>query len=326
MRIDSVNVHILIGLPACGKSTFAKKLKNSEPRADIVSENDSQVIRMSILRDRPTRFQPLPQESMLKVIDQRLDYYPSTLILDGLFLETDLILTVLRSIAAKRTIKNIVLDYWPEDREACLRNDYRRRSIGSALSIQNLSIHVDFDAIKKEFPNTVVKRHATYRIPDYMLFFRDCSEYEDGKYLRSAPWSLGGTQWNFTGDQYPVDAEEQPARFEKLDLLIREMFPAMTHVDSQIIYQHCVTVETKEDSDYYSRITQAFFQCDLEKLYEMAAEMGYLDQDFFSEEEKQLLDDILRKDAEDLTCEKRLIKKLYLSAGRQVEDFEEEIY
>jgi len=172
---------------------------------------------------------------------------------------------------------------------------------------------VDFKTIKEKYPNVKVKHHTVYHTPDYVLFFREhgLQELEDERYLCSDTWCKGGEGWSCTGNRWPIDADDPPESFRELSDLLYGIRPDFAMKDYQYIMAHCVEIKEKEDSDYYSRTTLAQYVCDLESLYSVLKERGYLEQaEAFTESERELLQMIQKKTPEEMSELERLCYKL----------------
>lgn len=302
-----MKLHIMIGLPGSGKTYYCRQFRAKDPlHIDHFDENQIQ----KRLWDQNKRFRPMEKEKLLSFL-HKYTMRP-VFLLDGLFLSTELILEILADFQTWTTLEEIVLDYWPENREECLRNDFHRRRTGSALSIETLSIDVDFEAIKTAYPGLVkVVTHQVYHTPDYVLFFRPfLSEQQEDqeKYLYSTDWSLGGTHWTYTGETAGIiDAEETPP-FVELDQLLEKTAPNLDLSTFRRIEKECVVVEKFEDSDYYSKVEKARYRCDLKVMYEILMEShqnGWL-----TDSETVLLDQIREKKPENRTELEQLCLKL----------------
>ena len=315
-----INLRILIGLPASGKSTFANEYQRTTPRrVEVFGENECQLSWNSPL---DTRCQPLEPLMLKKRLENNLVYCSDTLIVDGLYLTTESVLHVINSVAAVAKLKTVTLDYWPENKEECLRNDYLRRRIGSALSIENLHIDVDFKIIKEKYPETVVETHEVYHTPDYVLYFREhgLRDLKDERYLYSSEWLISGESWSYKGNRYPLDPDEPLSEFSELEDLLDSISPSITRSESRKIYSICVETNQIEHHDYYLRTTNAQFVCDLEKLYQTLDQMGYLKKpDVFTEEEKSLLHEIQKKSIGEMTDLERLCYKLARGSFSKIE-------
>ena len=260
-------LHILIGLPGCGKTTFSK---------EYAQRNNAYVISFDEVQ-RGSR-------AMSYVSEQIKRIRTGEVILDGLFPSMKDVEDTLRCVVefgkstgnTVFTVDEIVIHHWAENREACLWNDRGRRDVDSTATIKGLSIEeVDEKEVERLFGIKTLKEvHEVIRKPDYEVMANEAGVVlVDGKYLQSATWSLGGTTRSWGGDIYPIDAETPPD-FVELDNLLETICPAITFLQYKKLYRACVTVEDRDASDYYSDCREAFYCCDMEKLYEMLFEMG----------------------------------------------------
>lgn len=272
-------VRIAIALPASGKTTFYKGLAGKDRSFALLSENamisfDTQFNECDRTRSRPMR----DQEYVARIRDYSGFY--GTLLIDGLFLSTERIMHVLDQVFEHNTVEEVIFDYWPENRENCLRNDYKRRRQGSALSINSLSINVDFEFLKSRYmdkTNVKIEEHQTYYVPDYVLFFRDrgLTDLPDERYLDSDSWIIGGRVRNAESEWFSADKDDAPSQFKELEELlcrVSEDFPLPLYVK---IKQSCVKTIEYEESDYYSVMQKQFFRCDLALLWEFLCQAGY---------------------------------------------------
>ncbi len=168
---------------------------------------------------------------------------------------------------------------WDEDREACLWNDKGRRKENSEMTIKTAIYKsrlgvLDFKSLKQSYPLNIV-RHTVKRKPEWKAFTDEMgiSLTDDGN-LVSDTWSLGGESWDYNGNKRPVYSEPQPASFKEFDSLLRKIAPNISFLKYKELFDECVSIEDKEDSDYYSRQQVAFFVCNLPKLFSILNEMG----------------------------------------------------
>ena len=303
-----MKVHIMIGLPASGKTTYCKQLRAKDPiNVDHFDENKVQ----KHIWDQDKRFQPLPRERLLSYLYKYTNR--PVFLVDGLILTTDLVLEILEEMGTWTTLEEIVLDYWPENREECLRNDFCRRRTGSALSIETLTIDVDFEKIKAAYPGIVrIVTHEVYHTPDYVVFFRPFLPHQDNdqeRYLYSTDWSLGGISWTYTGERSrDIEAEAAPP-FAELDQLLEKAAPNLDLTTFRQIEKECVAIEEFEDSDYYSRIQKARYRCDLEKMFEILTKTN-LKSEWLTKAEADMLEEIREKKPEDRSELEQLCLKL----------------
>lgn len=276
-----MTIRIMVGLPASGKTWLCKEyIKNRRCDTYYFGETETQ---MSFFEQHAADVRkPMLSDDAIKALVKRASLLPGhmTILFDGLFLTTERIEALIQAFQPKQ-IDEIILDYWPENKEECLRNDYMRRRIGSSLSIENLHIGVDFDYLKKNYP-VHVRTHEVYHTPDYALFFRPfyvCDQPEDEKYFCSPTWRTGGRSWDCHGNTVSfMDAEEVPASFAELDEMLDQTCPQMTAKQYREVYDSCVSVKENEEHDYYSNVFLNYYECDMEKLYGLLVKFGLIQQ------------------------------------------------
>lgn len=317
MTKKATNLRILIGLPGSGKTCFAKKLARN-PGVVVFGENERQDKDWRIYkRNSGKRYAPMSSEELFQNVSA-FGQPAGTFIMDGLFLSTERVLEAIRAASTAYQLKTVTLDYWPENKEECLRNDYLRRRIGSSLSIRNLSICVDFDEIRRSYPQMRVKYHTVYHTPDWAIFFRPYLPLENEEILRSDDWVIGGESYDLDGNSYPITPDEPIVKFRELDILLMKICPNLPYLQYQEIFSDCVTVSEEEESDYYTRCTKRFFVCNLRKVYEKLDEFGFIptageDSLHLMPEDMDLLRELARKDVSEMTDIERIAWKLYVN-------------
>ena len=174
-------LHVLVGLPGSGKTTFASQYKDiirdsygysytnrkAKKFADII---DYDAIYKKVGFDDKLQ---INREKIMKMALPRLKY--DILILDGLFVtqnEVEWVLSVYLDnpkFTDNFTVEKIIVDYWVADKEACLWNDRGRRNIGAAVSIQLLELdRIDVKQIQERFGiKTKLELHTIVRKPEY---------------------------------------------------------------------------------------------------------------------------------------------------------------
>lgn len=139
-----MTIRIMVGLPASGKTWLCKEyMKNRRYDTYYFSETETQ---MSFFEQHASDVRkPMLANEAIKALGKRASSLPGhmTVLFDGLFLTTERIETLIQAFQPNQ-LDEIILDYWPENKAECLRNDYMRRRIGSSLSIENL--HIDLTA------------------------------------------------------------------------------------------------------------------------------------------------------------------------------------
>ncbi len=273
-------LHVLVGLPGSGKSTFAEEYKETDRFStkkkvgNIIDFDD--IYRkagigsnLAVNRDKVEKMK-LPTITCPYVI------------LDGLFISQNeyewvIGLFVKGEQYANVQFEKIVIDYWQPNKDACLWNDRGRRDTNSSLSINLIEIEApDAEKIEKEYGiPTAVKKHYIVRKPPHLVMTGEngIRNLRDGKYFVSDSWCLGGIEYGWNGGQWSISAEDA-LNFDLFDELLEKICPCITFLQYKKLYKECVKVEEFNSSDYYVKSTSARYVCDAEKLYNMLVEMG----------------------------------------------------
>ena len=131
-----MTIRIMVGLPASGKTWLCKEyIKNRRNDAYYFGETETQ---MSFFEQHAADVRkPMLSDEAIKALGKRASSLPGqmTVLFDGLFLTTERIEALIQACQPKQ-IDEVILYYWPENKEECLRNDYMRRRVGSSLSIE----------------------------------------------------------------------------------------------------------------------------------------------------------------------------------------------
>lgn len=239
-------LHILIGLPGCGKTTWSINFKK-----EIESKHSWIFSRVHIIN--------CDEKWVMPTKDHRY------VVVDGILAtQTDVEDCVRR--LSKYTIKEIFIHRWEDDVDACLWNDVNRRRKSSATTIQTLKIF-DPNSVTFSFPARIIS-HSVVRKQEYLrLPFTKESEIIDEKYLISDSWTTGGnySSWDGVGSY----VAETPVEFIELDELLINVDVKFPFLIYKKIWRECVTTEEVTESDYYSTVYKQFYKCDLHKLYQI---------------------------------------------------------
>lgn len=277
-------LHLLVALPGSGKTTFANTYLDLNGRHRFDSKfKHGDVIDFDAIYKK-AGFNEKLQINRDKIEKMKLKTITRPyVILDGLFISQEEYEWVLNLFINGEQYKNvtfekIVVDYWPEDKETCIWNDRGRRDYTSELSIDLIELdRPDVKAIENKFGiKTKLEIHHIVRKPAYLVMagengFRDL---KDNRYLVSCSWSLGGVGRSWRDDStYPISGEE-PLEFDEFDALLEKICPNITFLQYKKLYKASVTMDDRDAGDYYSNCREAFWLCDLEKLYNMLVDMG----------------------------------------------------
>jgi len=296
--------HILMGLPGSGKTYWAV---HNYPTNYLCNHTGRMIVDLDKFKDSNDKmvFNALNEE-----FKNYMDYFYYDKIdvcVDGpittyehLYKVIDDILKYMRSKCQWKKegcadySLSFIIHQWNEDRNTCLYNDERRgRTIKSMAAIK----YFDYDNIdpaivenhlkeiynlninKVEKINHMVEKTTTYE----QLFEPACDNQhghgndEQGRYLYSEEWSLGGEWGNCWGDHGTVHGESAK-EFIEFDDFLEKVAPNITFLQYKKIRNHCVEQIEWHVPDYYSSGTdEACWRCDMRKLYDMLKEMKLIE-------------------------------------------------
>lgn len=198
---------------------------------------------------------------------------------------------------------SFIIHQWDENREACIYNDsVRNRDVKAKSSIKNLP-YENINAKKVEnylrnnlaienilgesYDSKIVKiekiEHKVEKTTLYQTLFEpECESFsydkfaENGNYIYSESWTLGGEAGNCWGHRWDVSPEE-PKEFVKLDEFLLKVVSNMSFLQYKKIFKECVDKIEWHELDYYSEGTnETCWRCDMKKLYDMLKEMNLI--------------------------------------------------
>ena len=199
---------------------------------------------------------------------------------------------------------SFIIHQWDENREACIHNDnVHNRDVKAKSSIKNLP-YENINAKKVEnylrnnltienilgesYDSKIVKiekiEHKVEKTTLYQTVFEpECERFsydifgENGSYIYSENWTLGGEAGNCWGHRWDVSPEE-PKEFVKLDEFLLKVVPNMSFLQYKKIFNECVDKIEWHELDYYSEGTnETCWRCDMKKLYEILKEMNLIE-------------------------------------------------
>ncbi len=265
MKDDKKTIHILMGLPASGKSYWTKHYSKGKNHVNNVSL-DTPANKYEKLAER------LPRT--IQSFAQNKSYYhgyKSDLILDGLFLTQEDIVKVLETTNSY-TIDDIKIHFWREDRELCLFNDIGRRSLSSEITIKNASFEKpNIIELNKLYQQTItLEEHTIMRKTDYEAF-KEQHSLED--IIASNEWSNGGVYGNCWDDSMSTSSADTPLEFIELDETLEEIEPNLTFLQYKKI-KRLATVDSRTDRGYYGSSEEySWWTINTKELYDLLLEL-----------------------------------------------------
>lgn len=294
-------VIVLMGLPGSGKTHFAEEYKKEHSlynkwRVNLISVD-------SLMKKNRSG------KKLEEVIAKEYMERSETNILDGLFLTNDDVIRVINRLPEK--IERLHIHYWRPNIEYCLYNDSGRRSESSEVTIKNAKLEEPDAKRIKEATGVQVVTVTTHNVIKKQFWRKIADELrlhvEDGHYIYSEKWSLGGQYgncWNSSMTQ--VSGDPEPADFVEFDDLLNRICPNISFAQNKRIYKKCVDTEEDYESDYYGGgITYAYYRCDLEKLFTILEENGLLDKMKKQKEEWIANEDPIRRGSYWVTIEQK---------------------
>lgn len=300
--------HILMGLPGSGKTWFVeneyhKHKSNDCERYHVKGINkdmfdvydyviDLDDLRLSGISLKNALYSEFCNHNILK----RRDYYPHdpktvNVIIDGLILTNEALQTAIKACLSylDEHYKNHKYDIeflvhrWNEDRGSCLSNDkyrvkFNKRKESAEVTIRNAKFEeIDMDWLDDMIMNSdniyyYTYKHSVRAVSPYDVAFKPmCHE---GNIMTSDDWSGGGTSGNCWDDELHTIYPDDPPAFRKFDEFIEEICPSITFMQYKKLYNECVTTASRACGDYYGGCEiRNYYECDMEKLYEMMEEM-----------------------------------------------------
>lgn len=251
-NMNNYEVHIMMGLPGSGKTSWAKN-----------NFKDSQIFYMddkNILTD----------EEKFHNSFRWFCHWDAGVCIDTLILTNEALNMLINLICQRHPDHNVtrfIIHYWKENRELCLKNDEGRRDIGSGVTIRNAV----FEYPKPNCIHFEIIEHEVYEKTTYEKLFAGTPNV-----LKSERWSLGGTWGNYRGDTGTIEPSD-PKEFTEFDELLERICPDITFLQYKKLQKACVVYKTDYERDYYGgREEFGWWECDIKTLYDKLIELNVL--------------------------------------------------
>lgn len=227
-----INWIILSGLPASGKTSWAKRFEKTHSKLNrnwSYANNYCRIVSTDILGTLEKNELDFSKPGW---------YYCETdhfVIVDGLFLTNDAIIRLISTIPTEM-IKSITIIQWRENREICLKNDHGRRLSPAAHSIRTLPLEKPDSSLIKEKTGV-----------DVRVKFKDVKEYlarvDEFGCIVSSTFSVN--------EEIDIPEEIPDLNLPELDSFLNENYPFLTYKEYLEIVKPLIRVKSIREFDYY---------------------------------------------------------------------------
>lgn len=236
-------LHVTVGLPASGKTTWSKRY--------IKENRGTQHIEIDAVQEI------YPTVTIENYLGSPKTYYRDNVILDSLFLNSEDIIKAIGIILdGGSKINNLKIHYWKPNIPFNLWNDKYRRNLDSKITIKNAKISSleELKVIDEKIPNIKVsfEKHYIIKAKSYKLFANkfNISLNDDDEYIGES-WCIGGNFKNCYGTIGVVSSEPQPSGNTVLDGILEELVPNVSYLQHKKIENFCVYYDEFGETDYY---------------------------------------------------------------------------
>ncbi len=306
MTENTIELRILHGLPASGKSTFAKNFKKEFDKENNIYKKDKYCFIVDVDKIFLENKEDL-KENFLKTIRVTVNFtIPDVLIIDGLFLTNKDIAKAI-SLVMEEYLDDLYQKYkfkiriesWDEDRNLCIKNDIlRNRKHKATTTIKNAVYEKvtkeqiegnlkdilgnKYESYISKINSININKHSVYMPSNMELYFAESNIFPDNEEnkIYSSSWCGGGSYGNCWDDTMsPVSAEDPPKYFEELADVIDSLktVKPISIRDYFKIMDECVKIDEKFEADYYGGGTTYYrYVLNLNDLYDFLEKNNFL--------------------------------------------------
>lgn len=266
-------VHILVGLPGSGKTTYAEQQKNEN---SLILHVDDAVERIQRLGQSVTIKKALLYAMGDENVNLSYTYRYEKIIVDGLFLKQEEVEKVIEFFTEYLNEFTVFIHQWNEDRDTCIKNDQWRREETSLGLIHNAEYKgIDLAKLQESFKDEnkvnihpVIVSHLVELKPEWARKYGHIID-ADGK-LKSREYFLGGVSGNCWDSSMSYMEGEEIRPFTELYDFLEAAFPYLLLKDWKAIEKEVVSEERWSVPEYYGGSSKYFrWVCDVKKVYEL---------------------------------------------------------
>lgn len=290
------DIHIMMGLPGSGKTTYIRTHKNATDRImsmdDIWYRKGDKIIELAKHVGETTL---CPEIYVIWV--------------DGLILTPNALYNFIdkyiNTIDRSHYMKlndilevHIHIHQYECNREYCKHNDLNRvrkyeRDTSSEISIENMEYGVlnatnlqDLEKYINEANEKYKDENITYSIDYELLRVKKCGNWDlmfkqengDPNILQSERWSLGGTWASYDGREGTISADPTPD-FKELDDILLKVCPTLPILMYKKIYRDYVEVKEETEYDYYGgHEYKSYYEANMKGIYDYLRENNLIEE------------------------------------------------